>query len=176
MFGPVSERRLALVEPTLAELMHALESQMSEPIGITQGVRSDDEQLALFMQGRYPVDQVNAARAKVGWAPILASQNIRSVTNAKPGYSWHPFGMAVDAVPFDSQMHPDWHEEHPVWQEMVEKGKALGLTSGISWKDEPHFQLTGRFPVTPTEEVRLLAQAGGLQTVWAEAGIQVRGE
>src|SRR6266403_2775916 len=172
MFGPISKQRLALVEPTLAELMYTLESQMSEPIGITQGVRSDMEQEALFMQGRYPVDQVNALRLKVGWALILASQNIRTVTNAKPGYSWHPFGMAVDAVPFDSAMHPDWNEEHPVWKEMIEKGKALGLTSGISWKDEPHFQLTGRFPVTPTEEVRLLAQAGGMQTVWSAAGMQ----
>lgn len=176
MFGPVSEQRLALVIPTLAGLMRVLESQMSEPIGITQGVRSDDEQQALFMQGRYSLDQVNAARAKVGWARIMASQNIRSVTNAKPGYSWHPFGMAVDAVPFDSAMHPDWNEEHPVWRELIIKGTELGLTSGISWKDQPHFQLTGRFPVTPTEEVRLLAQAGGLPAVWAAAGIQVRGE
>lgn len=172
MFGPVSEQRLALVEPTLSQLMHVLESQMSEPIGITMGVRSDEQQDALFAQGRKPVDQVNALRAKVGWAPIQPSEN-RIVTKAKAGYSWHPFGMACDAVPFDSLMHPDWNETHPVWQEMVTKGQELGLLSGVSWKDEPHFQLTGRFPETPTDEVRAIAQVGGMQAVWEAAGIGI---
>src|SRR6266704_3000670 len=171
MFGPVSEQRLALVEPTLSYLMHQLESQMSEPIGITQGVRSDPEQLALWGQGRFPLARVNELRAKVGWAPLTALENQKTVTKAKPGFSWHPFGMAVDTVPFDSAMHADWDESHVVWQELVAKGQALGLTSGSSWKDEPHFQLTGRFPVTPTDEVRAIAQANDMKAVWAAAQI-----
>jgi peptidoglycan L-alanyl-D-glutamate endopeptidase CwlK len=174
MFGPVSLQRLALVHPTLSELMRQLEMTMSEAIGITMGVRTDQEQGALYCQGRQPLDYVNTLRAAVGWAPITAEANGRTVTNAKPGYSWHPFGLAVDAVPFDSAMHPDWDESHPAWQEMVTKGEALGLVSGISWKDEPHFQMTGRFPITPTDEVRSLMVAGGMPAVWQAAGIQAR--
>jgi hypothetical protein len=173
MFGPVSMGRLNLVQPTLKDIMIVLESQMSESIGITQGVRTDPAQAALWAQGRIPVDQVNALRKALGWAPIDVSDNA-IVTKAKPGYSWHSFGMAVDVVPFDSQQHPDWNESHPVWQEIVTKGEALGLVSGISFEDTPHFQLVGRFPTTPDDEVRALAQTGGMQAVWQAANIQAR--
>lgn len=172
MFGPVSKQRLSLVEPTLSELMYVLESQMSEPIGIVQGVRTDDEQVALFAQGRLPVDQVNALRAKAGWRLIQPMEN-KIVTKAKAGFSWHPFGMAVDVAPFDSLMHPDWNDKHPVWQEMIEKGQALGLVAGVSWHDKPHFQKTGRFGFTPDDEVRAIAQVGGMQAVWEAAGIGI---
>ena len=172
MLGPVSQGRLKLVHPKLAGYIVQLDNQMSESLGVTQGLRTDDEQDALFAQGRLPVDQVNALRAKVGWAPIQASDNLRPVTNAKPGYSYHGFGLAVDVVPFDSAMHPDWNETHPVWQELIQKGEALGLTSGTSWKDEPHFQWVGDtgWPATPTDEVRELYRTGGLQAVWQVIG------
>jgi hypothetical protein len=144
---------------------------MSESLGVTQGLRDDDEQMALWAQGRMQLDQVNALRAKVLWAPITEAANEKPVTNARPGYSWHPFGMAVDVVPEDSSGQPDWNVNHPVWQELVTKGEALGLTSGISWKDEPHFQLVGRFPVTPNDEVRAICKQGGIKAVWDAAGI-----
>jgi peptidoglycan L-alanyl-D-glutamate endopeptidase CwlK len=169
-FGPVSVRRLALVHPKLSFLMGQLDAQMSEPLGITQGLRISAEQHALFAQGRMSLEDVNALRAAVQWAPILAVDN-KKVTNAPPGYSWHEFGMAVDVVPFESGGLADWNETHPVWQEILTKGQALGLKSGISWKDEPHFQCTGRFPDTPTDEVRTIYQQGGVKAVWEAAGI-----
>lgn len=171
MFGPVSIQRLSLVQPTLRQTMMILETQMSEAIGITQGLRKSQEQLALWSQGRFPLGVVNQRRMEVGWAPVTEEENAKTVTNAAPGYSWHEFGMAVDVVPFDSQMHADWNETHPVWQEIMQKGAALGLTSGKSWKDEPHFQLTGRFPVTPTDEARTIQMTKGLDGVWEAAQI-----
>lgn len=170
-FGPVSVQRLTLVHPRLSTLMYQLELQMSEQIGITQGLRRSDEQKALYAQGRQPLGVVNQLRLAVGWSPINEEENEDTVTKAQPGYSWHEFGMAVDVVPFDSQMHPDWNETHPVWVEIMTKGSALGLTSGKSWNDEPHFQLTGRFPVTPTDEVRQIYAANGLNGVWEAAQI-----
>jgi hypothetical protein len=176
MLGPVSLKRLSLVEPTLAQLITMLSDQMSEPIGVTQGLRTDAEQFALYEQGRASVDFVNELRKNLGWAPIQPGENIGTVTNAKPRYSWHGFGMAVDVVPLESGNQPDWDESHSVWQELVTKGEALGLTSGISWHDEPHFQLTGRFPVTPDDEVRQIFAMSGMQAVWSAAAIQtVRG-
>ena len=171
MFGPVSEQRLAFVIPSLSVLMHQLEAQMSEPIGITQGLRKSAEQHALFAQGRMSLDVVNQLRAALGWAAISSTENLHTVTKADSGYSWHEFGMAVDVVPFETSNHPDWDESHPVWQEIVEKGTALGMVSGVSWKDQPHLQLTGRFPVTPDDEVREIYATGGLAAVWDAAGV-----
>jgi len=176
MLGPVSMKRLSLVEPTLAQLITMLSEQMSEPIGVTQGLRTKAEQDALYAQGRYSVDVVNDLRKIVNLAPIDARDNVKTVTNAASGYSWHEFGMAVDVVPMESFVNPDWDESHPVWNELVTKGQALGLTSGVAWNDEPHFQLTGRFPETPTSEVRTILAMQGLSGVWSAAGIQtVRG-
>lgn len=166
MLGPVSKQRLELVHPTVRELAYLLAAKMSEPIGVTQGLRSDEEQLALWMQGRMSLDVVNGQRAKVGWGELQPSENIKTVTNAKPGYSWHPFGLAVDLVPFESNGAPDWNDAHPVWVEMIETGTKLGFVSGKSWKDEPHFQWTCQYPVTPTDEVRQLYEQGGLKAVW----------
>jgi peptidoglycan L-alanyl-D-glutamate endopeptidase CwlK len=148
--------------------MSQLDARMSEPLGVTQGLRISAEQHALFAQGRMSLDDVNALRLAVQWAPLAAADN-KKVTNAAPGYSWHEFGLAVDVVPFESGGQADWNETHPVWMEIVNKGQELGLKSGISWKDEPHFQLTGRFPDTPTDEVRMIYQQGGVQAVWAAA-------
>ncbi len=170
--GPVSIERLALVIPALSANIYALEKLMSCPIGVTQGVRTDAEQAALFAQGRNSLVVVNALRAKVGWASLALDENIKPVTDARPGYSWHPFGMAVDLVPEDQDTGaPDWNEKHPTWQEIVTKGESLGMVSGISWHDTPHLQMTGRFPVTPTDEVRALMQSGGMQAVWQASGI-----
>lgn len=169
--GPISEERLATVHPKLAALIHTLDTQMSEPLGVTQGRRDDAEQEALYAQGRGTLELVNHLRELVGWAPITAEENAETVTDAKPGYSWHGPGLAVDVVPLDSSQDPDWDSNHPVWKELVEKGEALGLTSGISWHDEPHFQLTGRFGITPDDEVRQLMASGGVEAVWAASGI-----
>ena len=171
MLGPVSIQRLAQVHPALSHKISTLESIMSEPIGVTQGLRTSKEQLALYSQGRNGLAFVNQLRQAVGWSPLTDTENVR-VTDAPPGFTWHEFGLAVDVVPFESNGQPDWDEQHPVWQEIVTKGTGLGLTSGKSWKDEPHLQLTGIFPVAaPTDAVRQLFKQGGLPAVWQAAQI-----
>lgn len=134
---------------------------------ITQGRRSYEEQDALYAQGRETLDQVNALRAAVGWAAIVASANV-VVTNAKAGYSWHPFGLAVDVAP-ESAVGIDWDGNDEHWDYIVETGESLGLKSGISWKDEPHFQLAN-IPVTPTTETRIEFAQNGVEGVWQSLG------
>ena len=146
---------------------------MTVAISVVQALRKSQEQLALWAQGRLKVTDVNALRLAVGWAKISAADN-NKVTDAKPGHSWHEFGLAVDIGPDDESttiLDIDWNEAHPVWQEMIQKGEALGLTSGKAWNDMPHFQLTGRFGVSPDDEVRAIYHNGGLQAVWQAAGI-----
>lgn len=173
----ISQARLSLVHPALASKIGQMADMLADEFSfrVTQGVRSWNEQAALYAQGRESLAQVNAMRLAVNWAPITDVQNV-VVTHAAPGYGWHNFAMAVDTVPDDTTLpgfQPDWNESHPAWQRMIDVGTSLGLVNGKSWRDEPHFQLTGRFPVTPTDEVRQLFKDGGTQAVWESSGLSL---
>ena len=137
----VSNERLALVHPALAAKVNA--AATVSYFRVAQGVRTYAEQNALP----------------------------HAVTNAKGGYSWHNFGMAVDCFPFiNGFTGPLEMNNHasPVFQAMIAALKAQGLAWGGDWqhfKDYPHFQLAG-IPVSPTDADRAAYASGGLQTVW----------
>jgi peptidoglycan LD-endopeptidase CwlK len=150
-----SEARLTEVMPSLADLAHQLAEQCNtDPsfiaenakLEVTQGFRTWTEQDALWAEGRTSPGKI--------------------VTNAKGGESWHCYGCAVDVCPFINDQKPDWDENHPAWARIVAIGEALGLRSGISWKDEPHFEKTGLYPADPPQEVKNLYASGGAQAVW----------
>jgi peptidoglycan L-alanyl-D-glutamate endopeptidase CwlK len=151
----ISEQRLAEVCPELAAMVHLLAADLALQninLRVTQGLRSFEAQNTLYQQGRTTSGEV--------------------VTNAPAGHSWHEFGLAVDVVPMDPL--PDWNIAHPVWHQIVTTGESVGLYSGdefSSIKDEPHFQLTGRFGVSPNDEVRTIYANGGMEAVWREAGL-----
>lgn len=150
----ISEDRLALVCPILAFKVQMLAELLpSDIFRVVQGLRSWSDQEKLYAQGR-------TAPGKV-------------VTNAQPGYSWHEFGLAVDIVPMNPL--PDWNISHPVWQRLIQTGESLGLYSGseFSCKDNPHFQLTGKFPVTPNNMARQVFLNAGCRAVWVEAGFVI---
>jgi len=171
VLGAISAKRLTLVHPVLGDKILTLSNQTSFPFGVTQGLRTYAEQHALFAQGRLSLMDVNQLRQDVGWALIDLEQNV-VVTNADEGLSWHNFGLAVDLVPYELDGEADWNSSHPCWAELIEKGTELGLTNGKSWKDEPHFELVGRFAVgAPDDEVRSLFTSGGLTAVWEASGI-----
>ncbi len=161
----ISEARLSELHPELARRIRQLArllsgGQENSVLRVTQGLRSWTQQQALWAKGR------DAAGKIVDPAAV--------VTQARAGYSWHSFGLAVDVAPFDNAI-PDWNIAHPVWKRIVTLGEGLGLVSGAEFRtfpDYPHFQLTGKFPVTPTDEVRQLFLDGGARAVWDESGIE----
>ncbi|MDQ0195814.1 M15 family metallopeptidase [Paenibacillus wynnii] len=103
------------------------------PILITQGLRTIAEQAALYAQGRTKPGVI--------------------VTNAKEGYSYHNYGLAIDfalllpsgtAVSWDKCRDGDG-DMTADWQEVVQQAKALGFEWGGDWssfKDYPHLQMT----------------------------------
>ncbi|MNP23670.1 Peptidoglycan L-alanyl-D-glutamate endopeptidase CwlK precursor [compost metagenome] len=103
------------------------------PIIITQGLRTIAEQNELYAQGRTKPGQV--------------------VTNAKGGYSYHNFGVAIDfalllpdgkQVSWDLQRDGNSNREAD-WQEVAKIGKSLGFAWGGDWvrfRDYPHFEMT----------------------------------
>ncbi len=152
--------RLSQVHPKLSDLIQKLAIQMANEgidLHVTQGLRSFDQQAILYAQGRTTP------------GPI--------VTNAPAGHSWHEYGLAVDVAPFDMQGKPDWDVNHPSWARIITVGESLGLYSGSHFgehslhphPDDPHFQLTGNFSASPTDDVRALYKNSGLQAVWTAA-------
>ena len=88
---------------------------------ITTGFRSFEEQANEYAKGR----------------------NIpgKKTTNAKPGYSYHNYGLAIDVVQMVNGK--------PIWkilpENIIKIAKNLGFEWGGKWKnfpDYPHFQMT----------------------------------
>ncbi|SEU26518.1 M15 family metallopeptidase [Paenibacillus sp. NFR01] len=117
------------------------------PILITQGMRTAAEQDKLYAQGRTQTE-LDAA----GVSKVKARPDLPKVTNARSGYSYHNYGLAVDfalllpdgtGVSWD--MKRDGDGDRTVdWTEVVQEAKALGMEWGGDWssfKDYPHLQM-----------------------------------
>lgn len=154
-----SEFRLQTVSPALAAKVELLDKMFQEKSGwtdhleVVQGLRNFADQAALYAKGRTEPGSI--------------------VTDAPPGHSWHEFGLAVDCVPRSLLGVPNWKPESPLWALITDLAQKCGLVCGSCWmhKDLPHYQLTGKFPVSPNDEVRALYKQGGLLAVWGSAGI-----
>lgn len=146
----LNEQRLAKLHPALAiraRAMLDLCAYEGFAVLITQGLRTWEEQDALYAIGR-----TNPPDGKI-------------VTKAKGGQSFHNFGLAFDIVILDSVGKADWDTNHPGWARAAELGKSVGLEWGGDWtsfKDLPHFQLTGG--LTTAQCRQLYPQ--GLQAIW----------
>lgn len=104
-----------------------------------------------------------------------AQQKERSGTLGIAARVWHSYGLAFDFTPMvDGEPLED--RLAPSWSTCIALGEALGLCSGSRWPepdtDLPHFQLTGRFPDIPDDEVLWIMQDGGLAALWVETGLE----
>ncbi len=145
--------RLAGVHPELARRIRQTAQRLSilgVPVTITRtgGIRTFDEQAAIYAQGRTTPGRI--------------------VTHAAPGLSNHNYGLAVDLVPLVNG-RPNWQVPLAVWLTMGAEGVNAGLNWGGNWtrfKDYPHFELPVGMSV---QECLRIYNQGGLPAVWAEA-------
>ncbi|WP_260399789.1 M15 family metallopeptidase [Peribacillus simplex] len=105
---------------------------------ISAGYRSMEEQAALFSQGRF-------YRYKGKNYSILAKPK---VTNAKPGQSFHIFGVAIDYFLVSDDGKTVLWTIKTKWKRkrVAAIGKELGFKWGGDWtgfKDYPHLEMTG---------------------------------
>ena len=161
--------RLAPLHPRLkklgVELIAKCKAQGID-ILITQGLRTVEEQDALFAQGRLGLAQVNGLRKKASMAPIGPKENTK-VTNARGGQSFHNFGLAIDFVPLLSMGKANWNTKDPSWMKVRQIGKALGLRPASEVKpdwDLPHLQLV--IGGKPDGSLVKAYAAGGLNAVY----------
>lgn len=137
-FDSRTEKTLSTLHPKMQEKMRqflTIASPVLEEKGVVakviSGLRSYDEQDALYAQGR----------TKPG----------RIVTNARAGYSNHNFGTAADLGLFKGEKYLP---ESYLYDELGPIGKSVGLEWGGDWKfqDLPHYQFPTGLTLTQMRE------------------------
>lgn len=124
------------VQPFARSLVHKA-SANGVTIKILSGLRTYDEQNALYAQGR------------------TAPGN--KVTNARGGFSNHNFGIAFDVGVFEGAKYLG---DSPKYKAVGVLGMELGLEWGGNWKtmvDQPHYQLRPLW-AAPMAEREMLAE------------------
>lgn len=174
-----NEAALAQVHPVLAKRVSGMIGALmvlNINLLVTEGLRTFARQAELYAYGRTTVSNTpckhNGVALKIGTCnqhPLGAT-----ITNAKPGQSWHQFGLAVDVVPdyvaADGAQTLDWNPAHDDWKQMLRVGKAFDLAEGAEWRtfpDFPHLQLK-EIPVSPVPNVVMLVDqtTEDLARVW----------
>jgi len=137
--------RIEDLEPITRGLCRALlarwEEGMHPPLRVTHTLRSHDEQLHLWMQGR---------RLENGVWRVVDKKKV--VTKAMPGQSPHNYGAAFDVCfqgtdPYLHQFEIENGSPDPLWEILGALGESLGLSWGgplgardrFTW-DRPHFE------------------------------------
>lgn len=124
------------------ELLAACRARGADYFAIS-GYRSPQEQAALYFRGRTTPGDI--------------------VTDAKPYYSSHNYGLAIDfALDADTQragLQPDWKPES--YAILGEEAKRLGLVWGgdFSRPDRPHVQWPGYVTGKQLDRLRVVALA-----------------
>jgi peptidoglycan L-alanyl-D-glutamate endopeptidase CwlK len=125
--GSLNKKALAKFEPFLQEV-EAFLAPKNVRVEVISGLRSWSAQAALYAQGR----------SKPG----------RIVTKARPGSSWHNYGLAIDLGLFSEGIYLD--ERAPGRADILYKQiGAIAAKHGIEWAgnwksftETPHFQIT----------------------------------
>ena len=123
------------------------------PAEVISGLRSYQQQAALYAQGR----------TKPG----------RVVTNARPGSSWHNYGLAIDLGIFKGGQYLDSANPKLADKVYAELG-ALAKSMGIEWagywtsfQETPHFQFRPGIPSITAAKARLQAVGMDVQKMLA---------
>ena len=133
MSVPQASRSLDDLQPHMQVLAQRLLDRSKTagiPLTVTSTLRPPAVQAVLYAQGRTAPGRI--------------------VTNARPGYSFHNFGLAIDVVPDELIALPDWGDTPAhrtradmLWKKLGGIGKAIGLTWGGDFPhlpDRPHFE------------------------------------
>ena len=141
----MSSTYIADLIPEMQDKVQRFLSLVKVEYVVTSTLRTLDEQIALFAQGRASLTIVNLLRRKAGLADIGNTDNSYTVTNCDgiTNKSKHQEGKAIDVVPAGANGEPTWpSDKDPRWERIALCGEAVGLEWGGRWsqKDLPHYQ------------------------------------
>ncbi len=117
---PIDERAIQTLHESIQPLARELLRRAPVDLMVVSAFRSEAEQAELYALGR----------TKAG----------NRVTGAKPGFSWHNYGLAFDVAPVDDRGEPYWPEDDAFWNPLGQLGRSLGLKWGGDFGDRPHFE------------------------------------
>ena len=125
--GSLNKKALAKLEPFIVQVELML-APKAVTVEVISGLRSWSAQAALYAQGRTKPGKI--------------------VTKARPGSSWHNYGLAIDLGLFKNGVYLDERKPAEADKLYTEIGK-LAATHGIEWagnwksfQETPHFQIT----------------------------------
>jgi len=155
-------KNLAQMHPDLLKKYQLFEIAMTKakiPFMITSVARTVKEQVALYSQGRDPVNTVNLLRKAAKLPPILSAQNIKVTWTLKSKHLIdlddniidNNLSKAFDIVILDGNKKPSWDIKIDVNKDLlpdyIQAGK-IGVSVGLIWggnfkpsPDYPHFQI-----------------------------------
>lgn len=152
----MASRKIEDLIPELQALYYRFQQKMIEAgltFSVTCTLRSQDEQIALYSQGRDSIETVHQRRKEASLPPITEEQNKKVTWTLK---SKHIEGKAFDIVLLKNNQ-PIWDikvnvnkNEIPDYQEAGLIGESVGLKWGGRFKnkatnkptpDYPHFEL-----------------------------------
>ena len=142
----INSRKLEDLHPRVRVKAEALKAECAkEGINIifTSTLRDNECQQDLYNKGRT--------------ASSIAKKE-RKVTNAKPGQSYHNWGVAFDVVPIVGGK-AIWNDTK-VWDRIGAIGVSLGLEWAGNWKrfkEMPHFQFTNGLTLKDFQSGRTLS-------------------
>ncbi len=137
--------RLKGVHPKLVSFVETLAEEMPWDVLVIYGLRTDEEQQALYAKGR-------TVKGEPPYTPQMPLG--RTVTEAEFAKDTaHGCGAAVDVVPLLAGS-PDW-ETRESYEDMAHVAKRLGIGWGGDWTgkaagDLDHFFLFGWKDAAPT--------------------------
>lgn len=125
MKDTISIARIELLHPKVRTAFKSFiddaESGLNITLRVVQGMRTIDEQNALYAQGRTKPGAI--------------------VTNAKGGSSYHNYGLAIDLVEMKAGK-ANWDFNYSLLLPFAEKYNLVWGGNFKSIKDKPHFELT----------------------------------
>lgn len=123
----LNQKARARLEPFVLAAQEVM-AQQGITVEVISGLRSWQQQAALYAQGR--------------------TQPGKIVTKARPGSSWHNYGLAIDLGLFKAGRYLDEAEPRLAERSYKELGKlaaGMGIEWAGTWKsfpEGPHFQVT----------------------------------
>lgn len=138
--------RIEDLQPDVQAAARAALSELRVPFIVTATLRTRDEQVALYSQGRGRIELVNLLRKIAGLSPLDAADAGNVVTNANgvDTPSNHQGGRALDIVPLEGN-RPVWPgPSDPRWMEIASVLKGHGFRWGGDWADFPdlpHYEM-----------------------------------
>lgn len=152
------------IRPVACRILQDITKMTGRVMNIAQATRSMEEQLKVYARGRQLLPD--------GSWMVVDKRLV--VTNAKPGLSWHCFGLAFD-VSWEG-MDPYLEKETQAVRDDLWKAYATCVRSyGMRWggdsivlingvHDLPHAEMTFGLTIADANE---LYEHGGINAVWA---------